>query len=89
GKLQGMIYLSRPEEPTSEQPFSMLGQFSSMASSAYSELTVVDRVPVAMDAPVDPDVFSLAIPSDYKSATLPLWRFQVLPNWDFVDPVYK
>lgn len=89
GKLEGITYISRPDEPTEGQPFSMLGQFSSMVSTAYSEFTVVDRVPVALDAPVDPDAFSLAIPSDYRSATLPLWRFQVLPNWDFVDPAYK
>ena len=88
-KVQGIVYTSRPNEAAGDQPFSMIGQFSSMASTAYSEFTVVDRVPVALDAPVDPDVFTLSIPQDYKSATLPLWRFVLEPNWDFVDRAQK
>lgn len=89
GKLQGVVYISQPAEAIEGQPFSMLGNFSSMASTAYSEFTVADRVPVALDAPVDPSDFSLVIPEDYNSATLPLWRFIVQPNWDFVDPAQK
>jgi len=89
GKLLGVAYTARPTEVDNEVPFSILGQFSSMASIAYSEFTVVDRVPVALDAPVDPEAFSLAIPPDYKSATFPIFRIAMQPNWTFVDPAQQ
>jgi len=83
GKLLGISILAQPEEESPDQPFSVVGQFSSMASAAYSEYTVSDRQLIALDAPIDPDAFSLNIPEDYDSETLPLWRFSMQPNWNF------
>lgn len=86
GKLLGVVITARPEsDPPDGQPFSMIGQLSSLVSAAYSEFTVVDRQPVALDAPVNPEALSLKLPRDYKGIELPIWRFTTMPNWEFKD----
>ena len=85
GKLLGVVLTARPKDPPEEQAFAMIGNLSSMISAAYAEYTVAGRRPVALDAPVDPEMFTLYIPVDHKSEALPLWRFTMQPNWDFTD----
>lgn len=86
GKLLGVVITARPRESHDGQPFSVIGRFSSLVSAAYSELTVVDHQPIALDAPVNPEALSLKLPRDYKGVDLPIWRFIMEPNWEFKDP---
>lgn len=87
GKLLGVVVTARPESnPPDGQPCSTIGQLSSLVSAAYSEFTVFERQPVALDAPVNPEALSLRLPRDYKGIDLPIWRFITKPNWQFKDP---
>lgn len=85
-KLVAVKLVSRPASMPSGQQFAMIGALSSMISAAYTEQTVDGRKPIALDAKSDPEVFSVGIPSDYHSVALPLWRFEMKPNWDFTSP---
>jgi hypothetical protein len=66
-----------------EQGFAMLGELSSMVTSAYNEHTVYESRIVALDARVDPEVFSVKIPDGYTGDQLPLWQFALQPNLEF------
>ena len=81
--LIGMQFTYSPDLPREEQNFSMIGELSSMVSSSYSELTTYERSVVALDTNLDPTVFSVEIPNDYKGNNLPLWQFIMQPNPDF------
>jgi hypothetical protein len=87
GKLLGIVFQCAPDELNEDARFAAIGELSSMVGEAYKEYTVVDGLPIALDVPVDPEAFALSIPSGYNSERLPLWRFSVRPNWDFVDNV--
>lgn len=88
-KLVAINLISRPTSVPDDQPFAMIGTFSSMISAAYAEQTVRERKPIALDAKSDPEMFSARIPAEHRSAALPLWRFQIQPNWDFAMPPDK
>lgn len=79
----GVRFVYAPEHPPEEQPFALIGELSSMISSAYNEHTVYERSVIALDTKVDPDVFSVEIPMGYKGESLPLWQFEMQPNPDF------
>ncbi|MDB0567598.1 hypothetical protein AB6Q13_23835 [Ralstonia solanacearum] len=83
-KLVAINLVSRPASMPDDQHFAMIGVLSSMISAAYAEQTVRERKPIALDTKSDPEVFSARIPAEHHSAALPLWRFQLQPNWDFV-----
>lgn len=73
------------EEEANDQPFRMLGDLSSMVSTAYRELTVSDDGVFSQDVKYDPAFFELKIPHGYKGADLPLWQFATQPNPEFRD----
>lgn len=84
GRLMGFAFVSSPdEEPRDDQPFHMLGDLSSMVSSAFRELTVGDDGVFSLDVKYDPAFFELKIPEGYKGDALPLWQFLIQPNPDF------
>ncbi|MGP8437840.1 hypothetical protein ACT2FY_39115 [Paraburkholderia fungorum] len=83
GRLVGVVITARPETLHDGQDFEGIGNLSSLVTSAYGEMTVKDKRPIALDVAADPTAFALYIPEDYESETLPLWRFVVLPNHDF------
>ncbi|MDR5798058.1 hypothetical protein QCE49_32170 [Caballeronia sp. LZ008] len=83
GKLLGVIITARPETTHEGQHFEIIGHLSSLVTSAYAEMTVKDRRPIALDVAADPAAFALCIPEDYQSEALPLWRLVQQPNPDF------
>lgn len=85
GKLLGVAFEYKPEEPEEEQGFTFIGTLSSMISTAYSELTVYERNVAALGVKQNPSVFSVEIPEDYKGERLPLWKFEVMANPTFKE----
>lgn len=84
GRLKSFAFVSAPdEEPMDGQPFHMLGDLSSMISSAFRELTEGDDGVSSLDVKYDPTFFELRIPEGYKGDALPLWQFVIQPNPDF------
>lgn len=83
GVFYGVRFIYYPESPSEEQRFSMIGELSSMISTAYSEHTVYEKSVIALDTHLDPSVFSVVIPHKYKGNNLPLWQFTIQPNPDF------
>ncbi|WP_250438778.1 hypothetical protein [Caballeronia sp. AZ1_KS37] len=83
GKLLGVVITARPVTTHGEQHFEVIGRLSSLVASAYAEMTVEGQLPIALDVAADPAAFALYISEDYKSDTLPLWRFVMQPNPDF------
>ncbi len=61
----------------------MIGELSSMVSASYAEQTVYEKSVIALDTNLDPSVFAVEIPEDYKGNDLPLWQFVLQPNPDF------
>lgn len=83
-KLVGVRYEFYSEnENVEDQPFTIVGDLSSMVSTAYGEHTVYERSVIALDTNIDPFIFSVEIPEDYKSHQLSLWQFIMQPNPDF------
>lgn len=81
GRLISFAFVSAPaEEEANDQPFRMLGDLSSMVSTAYRELTVGDDGVFSLDVQYDPAFFELKIPRGYKGEGLPLWQFAIQPN---------
>ena len=66
-----------------EAGFAMVGEFSSMVTSAYNEHTVYEHKIVALDVKIDPELFSVAIPDGYSGQNLPLWQMAIQPNPNF------
>lgn len=84
-KLFGIVFTSSTDDTFEGQPFAGIGDLSSMIASAYSEYTVAEGKPFALDVAQDPEDFGLTIPHDFRSQQLPLWRFVLQPNPDFQD----
>ena len=82
-KFSGVRFTYVPESPSEEQNFQMIGELSSMISSAYNEHTVYERSVIALDTQLDPEVFSVNIAEGYKGGDLPLWQFIMQPNPDY------
>ncbi len=83
GDLLGVRFTHSPEFPSEEQSFSMVGELSSMISSAYGEQTVYEKSVIALDTNLEPSVFTVKIPEGYKGKNLPLWQFIIQPNPEF------
>lgn len=83
GRLHGVIFTCSTDETFEDQPFSAIGDLSSMISWAFAEHTIQDGQVTALDVIYDPDAFSPKIPKEHKSKELPLWQFIVMPNYDF------
>ena len=81
-KLYGIKFVYAPEEEN-EQGFTMIGHLSTMVTNGFREHTVKNGDVVALKIGLDPTVFKVLIPQDYKGIRLPLWRFIVQPNPDF------
>ncbi|WP_073217320.1 hypothetical protein [Massilia sp. CF038] len=88
-RLLGLLFTSCPDEVPSGQPFAIVAEMSSMISQAYSEYTVANGKPIAIDVIGDPDEFSLCIPLNFNSTLLPLWRFVLHPNPNFIDTYFE
>lgn len=85
GRLLRLAFVSAPdEEEANDQPFRMLGDLSSMISTAYRELTVGNDGVFSLDVKYDPAFFELKIPDGYKGEELPLWQFALQPNPKFI-----
>lgn len=82
GRLVSVAFVSRPEHPSDDQEFQIVGDFSSMVSTAFGELTADDAGLFALDVRQDPQAFGALIPTDYKGEALPLWQFAIEPNFD-------
>lgn len=78
--LLGVRFTYFPKLPQEEQNFSFIGALSSMISAAYSEQTIYERSVIALDTKLDPSVFTIKIPTDYKGKALPLWFFIMRSN---------
>lgn len=84
GRLFRLAFVFAPDEDeANDQPFRMLGDLSSMVSTAYRELTVGDDGVLSLDVKYDPVFFELKIPDGYKGVDVPLWQFAIQPNPDF------
>lgn len=83
GKFIGVKFTYSPDFPPEEQIFSMIGELSSMISSSYGEQTIYEQSVIALDTNLEPSVFGVEIPKDYKGNKLPLWQFIMQPNPDF------
>lgn len=85
GKVVAIEFVVSSDEPQGDHPFRMLGDLSSMVSSAFREITVSDEGIVSLDVKFDPSFFQVAITHDYKGEDLPLWQFAIQPNLDLMD----
>lgn len=79
----GVRFTYSPDFPPEEQKFSMIGELSSMVSASYGEQTVYERSVIALDTNMEPSVFAVEIPDQYKGNELPLWQLIIQPNPDF------
>lgn len=66
------------------QGFDFIGTLSSLVTAAFNEQTVLDSHVRSVD--ILHRLFTVTIPDDYKGEGLPLWRFSMQPNFDFIDP---
>lgn len=84
-QLIGVQYDYEPEhnEDQKTQGFTIVGDLSSMVSTAYKWHTIYDQRVIALDVKDDPDVFKVTIPEGYKGDKLPLWQLLIQPNTDF------
>lgn len=65
--------------------YAIVGELSSMVSTAYNELTTYENRVIALDVKVDPEIFKVDIPEGYKGENLPLWQFSIMPNDKCLD----
>lgn len=81
-KLLGMKFVYSPENQ--EEPnFAIIGHLSTMVTNGFRNHTVKNGNVVALKIGLDPSVFKVLIPQDYKGESLPLWRFVIQSNPEF------
>lgn len=81
-KLLGMKFVYSPQ--SQEEPnFAIIGYLSTMVTNGFRNHTVKNGDVVALKLGLDPSVFKVLIPQDYKGQSLPLWRFVIQSNPDF------
>ncbi|AYH00936.1 hypothetical protein C5E26_08330 [Pectobacterium parmentieri] len=81
-KVLGMKFVYSPENQN-EPNFAIIGHLSTMVTNGFRNHTVKNGEVVALKLGVDPSVFKVLIPQDYKGENLPLWLFVVQPNIKF------
>lgn len=75
-----------PEDGWDEtQGFAIVGELSSMVSTAYNEMTIYENRVIALDVRADPEIFQVDIPENYKGKDLPLWQLLIKPNDQCLD----
>ncbi|MBU2298041.1 MAG: hypothetical protein KKG39_06990, partial [Gammaproteobacteria bacterium] len=78
----GMKFVYSPE--SQEEPnFAFIGRLSTMVTNGFRNHTVKNGDVVALKLGLDPSVFKVLIPQDYKGQNLPLWRLFIQSNPDF------
>ncbi|WP_143494807.1 MULTISPECIES: hypothetical protein [unclassified Pseudomonas] len=84
-KVKSLRFEYRPHENEwdKEAGFAIVGDLSSLVSSAYNEHTVYERKVIALDSKYDPEFFKVDIADGYSGENLPLWQIQFEPNFDF------
>lgn len=81
-KLVGIKFTFLPD--SQEEPnFAIIGHLSTMVTNGFRSHTVKEGDVVALKLGLDPSVFKVLIPRDYKGDRLPLWRFEIQANTDF------
>lgn len=70
-----------PEERSPGQRFEIIGRLSSMYTRWFDQTTRgPDGQVTSLQMTVEPGILPTLVPSDFKSARLPLWRFEVKPT---------
>lgn len=85
-KLHGMKLIYTPEEKQ-EQGFTMIGNLSTMVTNGFKNHTQKNGDVVALKLSLDPAIFKVLIPQDYKGKQLPLWRFILQANPEFKEGI--
>ena len=83
GNCSSIIFDCRPEAPTHNQGFDVIGRLSSMIASAYTEATVERGKVVRLAPEADPSKFVSIIPRKHISHALPLWQLEIQKNDTF------
>ncbi|MFK4135924.1 hypothetical protein ACI2KR_27120 [Pseudomonas luteola] len=71
------------ERPAENQSFNIIGELSSMVSRSHSEHIIKDGKLIYLDTQVDPEIFSVVIPVNYKSDRFPIYQMTLQPNPEF------
>jgi hypothetical protein len=79
-KVVAIDYIAKPETTTPGQGFEIIGAMSSLISRRYRDLVLTSSSGERISTSAEPASLGLMIPEDYKSKTLPLWRFHLKPN---------
>ena len=80
--LEYIEFVSAPKDRTTGQAFEIIGQLSGMISSQYKWITAPDGKVARLSPDIETGMLGFQIPEDYKSKSLPLWRFEIQPNYD-------
>jgi hypothetical protein len=83
-RLLAIEFRWEPEEAT-EQGFEMIGTLSRMFARYYAEHTIEGNAVVQLRAPLRPNWFAPLVQPGYRSQALPLWRFEIRPNFGGVE----
>ncbi|GAB2797517.1 hypothetical protein GCM10027040_25200 [Halomonas shantousis] len=81
-KLLGIKFVYSPESQE-ESNFAIIGHLSTMITNGFRNHTVKNGDVFALKLGLDPSVFKVLIPQEYKGKNLPLWRFVIQSNPDF------
>ncbi|MEQ5217662.1 hypothetical protein [Morganella morganii] len=84
-ELYSVRYTFRPIDPenTERNGFNIIGNLSSMITTAFNELTVNEQQVTSIDTMLGPRAISITIPDGYKGKNLPLWFMSQEPNTEF------
>lgn len=79
-RLDAIEFCWNPEEPTG-QGFDGIGNLSRIFSRYFAQMTLKDGAVVQLRAPLRPGWFAPLLDPNYKCQALPLWRFELRPNY--------
>lgn len=82
GELLSIDFVSAPEQTIPGQGFELLGSLSGAISRYYSYLTVSDQGVARLTPSQEPESLEVLVPLDYRGKHLPLWRFNMQPNYE-------
>ena len=80
-RLLAVDFRWEPREPTG-QGFEIVGTLSRMFARYYAQHTVDGDAVVQLRAPFRPDWFAPLVDMKIRRGALPLWRFELQPNFD-------